>query len=238
MRAGGFDVVHLHEPVAPVIGWDALTLPHRRTRWWGRSTATPRARRRTGSPTWWAPDASSTTCPARIAVSEAAAWTGRRFYGGRYRIVPNGVEAPRRPVFPGQEERAPGEPLRIAFVGQAVARKGLPVLLRAFEALRRRVPAELEVVGAASEELAPLLMDGEGVTALGRVGEADQRSALRLGRRAVRAVAGRGAFGMVLTEAFAAGTPVVASDIAGYRDVVTDGADGLLVPRGDATRAR
>ena len=43
-------------------------------------------------------------------------------------------------------------------------------------------------------------------------------------------------FGMVLTEAFAAGTPVVASDIAGYRDVVTDGRDGLLVPRGDATR--
>ena len=42
---------------------------------------------------------------------------------------------------------------------------------------------------------------------------------------------------MVLTEAFAAGTPVVASDIAGYRDVVTDGDDGLLVPRGDATRA-
>ncbi len=40
---------------------------------------------------------------------------------------------------------------------------------------------------------------------------------------------------MVLTEAFAAGTPVVASDIAGYRDVVRDGIDGVLVPRGDAT---
>ena len=40
---------------------------------------------------------------------------------------------------------------------------------------------------------------------------------------------------MVLTEAFAAGTPVVASDIAGYRDVVRDGVDGVLVPRGDAT---
>ena len=39
---------------------------------------------------------------------------------------------------------------------------------------------------------------------------------------------------MVLTEAFAAGTPVVASDIAGYRDVVRDGVDGVLVPRGDA----
>jgi phosphatidylinositol alpha-mannosyltransferase len=42
-------------------------------------------------------------------------------------------------------------------------------------------------------------------------------------------------FGMVLTEAFAAGTPVVASDIAGYRDVVRDGVDGILHPRGDAT---
>ena len=43
---------------------------------------------------------------------------------------------------------------------------------------------------------------------------------------------------MVLTEAFAAGTPVVASDIAGYRDVVRDGVDGVLVPRGDAQCAR
>ena len=42
-------------------------------------------------------------------------------------------------------------------------------------------------------------------------------------------------FGMVLTEGFAAGTPVVASDIAGYRDVVHDGEDGVLVPRGDPT---
>ena len=41
-------------------------------------------------------------------------------------------------------------------------------------------------------------------------------------------------FGMVLTEAFAAGTPVMASDIAGYRDVVRDGVTGVLVPPGDA----
>src|ERR671921_211694 len=47
-----------------------------------------------------------------------------------------------------------------------------PVLLRAFEALRREVPAELVVIGSTLEELAPLLVDGEGVTALGRIDDA------------------------------------------------------------------
>ena len=84
----------------------------------------------------------------RIAVSEAAAWTGRRFYGGRYRVIPNGVVAARRRRAGAARARAPGEPLRIAFVGQAVERKGLPVLLRAFEALRGQVPAELTVIGS------------------------------------------------------------------------------------------
>ncbi len=106
----------------------------------------------------------------RIAVSEAAAWTARRFYGGRYRIVPNGVhldgdsasgrETARsigRSERPGEQASLaspPGRgfelsdagegvaPLRILFVGQAVERKGLPVLLRAFEALRDHVPGD------------------------------------------------------------------------------------------------
>ena len=80
----------------------------------------------------------------RIAVSEAAAWTGKRFYGGRYRVIPNGVVLPDGGV-PAPRVRARGEPLRIAFVGQSVERKGLPVLLRAFEALRGQIPAELTV---------------------------------------------------------------------------------------------
>ena len=78
----------------------------------------------------------------RIAVSEAAEWTGRRFFGGEYRIVPNGVTLPAGGA-PAPRRRALGEPLEIAFVGQAVERKGLPVLLRAFEALREQVPARL-----------------------------------------------------------------------------------------------
>ena len=109
------------------------------------------------------------------------------------------------------------------------------MLLRAFEALRREVPAELIVIGSTAEELAPLLVEGEGVTALGRVDDAAKEMALRSADLLCAPSLGGESFGMVLTEAFAAGTPVVASDIAGYRDVVAHGRDGLLVPRGDAT---
>jgi phosphatidyl-myo-inositol alpha-mannosyltransferase len=232
LRAGRFDVVHIHEPVAPVVGWDALTstdaplvatfhayseakLPHGIAALFG-------ARRKLNR------------LAARIAVSEAAAWTGRRFYGGTYRVVPNGVSLPEGGV-PAPRVRAPGEPLEIVFVGQAVERKGLPVLLRAFEALRAHVPARLTVVGASEPEVAPLLVDREGVTILGRVSDAEKHAALERADVLAAPSLGGESFGMVLTESFAAGTPVVASDIAGYRDVVSDGVDGVLVPRADAT---
>ena len=170
----------------------------------------------------------------RIAVSDAAAWTGRRFYGGAYRVIPNGVAIPAGGV-PAPRARAAGEPLRVAFVGQAVERKGLPVLLRAFEALRSEVPAELVIVGATAADVAPLLEDGDGVRVLGPVGDAEKRAALADADVLAAPSLGGESFGMVLTEAFAAGTPVVASDIPGYRGVVSAGRDGLLVPRGDAT---
>src|SRR5829696_3462651 len=230
LRDGRFDVVHLHEPVTPVIGWDALTAAdaplvgtfhcYSESRAPHMVAALLGARRKLNR------------LSVRIAVSEAAAWTGRRFYGGRYQVIPNGVHL----GTPSVRSRAPGEPLRVAFIGQAVERKGLPLLLRAFEALRGQIPAELTVIGLTPSELAPLLVDGEGVTALGRVEDAVKVAALQDADVLCAPSLGGESFGMVLTEAFAAGTPVVASDIAGYRDVVSAGRDGLLVPRGDATR--
>lgn len=231
LATGGFDVVHLHEPVAPMVCWDAVAYaraPLVGTFHCYSTSPSPHhvaallgARRRLNH------------LHVRLAVSRAAEWTARRFYGGRYRIVPNGVALPPGGPAPPRE-RNPGDPLRIVFVGQAVERKGLPVLLSAFDALRRELPATLTVVGPTREELEPLLVDTEGVHPLGRVSDAEKQRALAEADVLCAPSLGGESFGMVLTEAFAAGRPVLASDIAGYRDVVRHGDNGLLVPRGDA----
>jgi phosphatidylinositol alpha-mannosyltransferase len=234
LERGRFDVVHLHEPNAPIVGWDAMLstdAPLVGTfHCYSESRASNNAANLLGVRRRY------NRLRVRIAVSEAAAWTGRRFYGGRYRVIPNGVDLDPE-LDDGRLAPAPdpGAPLRVVFVGQAVERKGLPVLLRAFEALREHVPATLEVVGADRDEIAPLLLDERGVRALGKVSDEDKRRAVREADVLCAPSLGGESFGMVLTEAFASGTPVVASDIAGYREVVRDGTDGVLVPRGDAT---
>ncbi len=234
LRHGGYDVLHIHEPVVPVLGWDALCsageLPLVGTFHTysenpitnGIAAHVLGGRRRMNR------------LRVRIAVSEAAAWTARRFYGGRYRVIPNGVHVPFDAATPQRRSLEQDGPLRILFIGQAVQRKGLPVLLRAFEALREHVPATLTLVGASSQEVAHLMLDDHGVQALGKVSEERKRAELERADVLCAPSLHGESFGMVLTEAFAAEAPVIASDIPGYRDVLGHEREGLLLAPGDA----
>jgi phosphatidylinositol alpha-mannosyltransferase len=230
LRAGDYDVVHVHEPTAPLVGWDATTFrgaPVVGTFHAYSAKAFPNhvatllgARRRFNQ------------LSARIAVSEAAAWTGKRWFGGDYMIVPNGVDVEAAPEGP----KALSEELRLLFVGRAEERKGLPVLLSAFQALVEHVPSRLTVIGADPEDVSRLVADPDVLSHIDVLGKVSDSVLWRhLGDADVLcapSLAGE-SFGMVLIEAMAAGTPVIASGIAGYSDVVTDGVDGVLVPPAD-----
>ncbi len=230
---GGFDVVHVHEPPAPMLSWDACSfagapvvgtfhaystkaMPNRIANLLG-------ARRKFNQ------------LHARIAVSEAAAWTGRRWFGGEYRVIPNGVDVDAPPVRP----KPRSDEFRVLFVGRPEERKGLPVLVQAFEGLAEYAPARLTVIGADDEDVQRYLADPAVESRIEALGSVDGDELWRQLHEAdvlcAPSLAGE-SFGMVLTEAFAAGTPVVASAIAGYSDVVTDGTDGVLVPPADPQR--
>jgi len=231
LRTGGYDVVHIHEPIAPVLCWigtDQTPLPTVGTFHTYNENLVSN-----GLANFLGARRVFNRLNVRIAVSEAAAWTAKRFFGGHYRVIPNGVHVDPESLQRGVA-RPVGDRLRIAFVGQAVERKGLPLLVRAFEALREHIPTELTVIGPAFEDLAPMMLDPRGVRVLGKVDDATKRHELEQAD-VLCAPSLRGeSFGMVLTEAFAGATPVIASDIAGYRDVVRDGVDGVLVAPGDA----
>jgi phosphatidyl-myo-inositol alpha-mannosyltransferase len=231
LRTGRYDVVHVHEPLSPVAPWvatDFARLPKVGTfHTYNENHVSNGLANIIGARRML------NRLHVRIAVSEAAAWTARRFFGGHYRVIPNGVHVDPGAALSGARNPET-ERLRIVFVGQAVERKGLPLLLRAFEALREHIPTELTVIGPTAEELAPLMLDSRDVRALGKVDDDVKRAELAQADVLCAPSLGGESFGMVLTEAFASGTPVVASDIPGYRDVVKDRVDGLLVPPGDA----
>jgi phosphatidyl-myo-inositol alpha-mannosyltransferase len=220
-----FDVLHLHEPFTPTICVAALVFaecPVVAT--W--HAAGDLAWMRAGRPMWgFLIDRLET----RIAVSRLAAESAERWVGPGFEIVPNGV------VLPPYSDPADREH-RIVFIGRHDARKGLPVLLRAWPEIRRRTRARLRLIGTDPLQYrllhARMRFDEDGIDLLGIVPNEERDAELASAKLFVSPALGGESFGMVLVEAFATATPVVASDIPGFADVATSDA-ARLVPPGD-----
>jgi phosphatidylinositol alpha-mannosyltransferase len=225
LAAERFDLLHLHEPMTPTPCIASLALFD------GPMVGTHHASgdlgwMRLAKPIWGFLEE---RLDRRIAVSEQARASAQRWLPGEYEIVPNGVLIPEA-ADPGGREH------RIVFAGRQEPRKGLQVLLRAWPELRERTGARLRIAGADPLAvrllLARLRVPDDGIDVLGFLTQDELTAELASAKALVAPSLGGESFGMVLTRAFACATPVVASDIPGYREVVTP-ETAVSVPSGD-----
>ncbi len=170
----------------------------------------------------------------RIAVSAAARHFIDRYFPGDYKVIPNGVDADRYGRAVPVARWKDGTP-NILFVGRFEPRKGVLDLLKAFRQVRKDgVGARLLLVGGGPQErearryVATRRLSG--VEFLGRVSDDEKLQLFRTADVYTSPATGRESFGIVLLEAMAAGAPIVASDIHGYKGVVRRGREALLVP--------
>jgi phosphatidylinositol alpha-mannosyltransferase len=174
----------------------------------------------------------------RIAVSAAARHFIDRYFPGDYKVIPNGVDIERfRRAVPVARWKD-GRP-NILFVGRLEPRKGVLDLLKAYRILRKggHEDARLLLVGVGPQEREARRYVAtrrlQGVEFLGRVSDDERNQLFRTADVYVSPATGRESFGIVLLEAMAAGAPIVASDIHGYKGVVRRGQEALLVPPKD-----
>jgi phosphatidyl-myo-inositol alpha-mannosyltransferase len=221
------DVVHLHEPLAPVLGygflvtrrWPSVATFHRGGIGSAYRVAAPLAR--------WARRRIDVCC----AVSEVARDTAAALCGGApgdYEVLFNGVDLGRFAA----ARATPSDVPAVLFIGRHEQRKGLAVLLDAFEAVH--APAVLWVAGAGPETggLRARHPESDRVHWLGAVSDDEAADRMRGARVLCAPALGGESFGAVLLEGMAAGCRVVASDIPGYREAA--GGHATLVPPGDA----
>ena len=225
LEAERFDLLHLHEPMTPTPCVAALALA---------SCPLVATFHASGELSWLKLGQAGLGVPARPARSPdrrlgAGPRVGVTLLPRRVRADPERRARPRRAEAGSREEH-------IVFVGRHEPRKGLQVLLRAWPEIRRRSGARLRVVGADPLAVrllfARLRVPDEGVDVLGFLSQDELTAELLRAKALVAPSLGGESFGMVLTRAFACATPVVASDISGYRGVMEPRA-GRLVPPGD-----
>jgi phosphatidylinositol alpha-mannosyltransferase len=235
IREGRFDVLHVHEPASPSLGVLACWAAD------GPIVATFHAsfeRSRALSAAGPILQSALEKITARIAVSEKARKTLVEHLGGDAVLIPNGVTTERYAMatpLPGW----PGDDGALGFLGRMdEQRKGLPVLLRAFETLGRERPGLrllLAGPGDADDIRARISPDlRERVVNMGLVSEADKVRALHSVDVFVAPNTGGESFGIVLAEAMSAGAPILASDIPAFNKVLLGGRAGALFPVGDA----
>ena len=218
-----FDIVHIHNPATPVLPLLALD----------RSPAVNVGTFHSYHPTermlvWWHAVLRErlSRMPLCIAVSPAARDAFTRYFNRDYEIVPNGIDLQK--FSPNGHHPAPDGEQSLLFVGHLVPKKGLGVLLEAFDQLVQEFPRlRLDVVGDGP-------LRGLGAPARSRVtfhGSLHGEALVEMYRACDVFVApsiGHESFGITLLEAMAAGKPIVAARIPGYADVVRDEREALL----------
>jgi phosphatidyl-myo-inositol alpha-mannosyltransferase len=227
-----FDVIHLHEPMAPGPTMTAL-LVHRAPTVgtfhaagvsFGYKLLEPALRRIVRR------------LDHRVVVSKDARALVHQYVGGEYEVLFNGVDLDTiRDGESGRSSSASGSvgPATIFFCGRHEHRKGLSVLLDAVETMTKPVEVWVASDGPETAELMERHAGNHSIVWLGRIPEAEKFARLRSCDVFCAPSLGGESFGVVLIEAMAAGATVVASALDGYRNVATDGRDALLVPPDD-----
>lgn len=235
LRAEQFDIVHVHEPVLSWPMTQLLGSPS--TGLVGTFHSAEAAAARGYRAAGWALRRWLKRFDALTAVSAAAAATVRPALPKSCEIVPVCIDVEHYATSPTTPIARTDHRRTVLFVGRADPRKGLDDLIEAFARLRRtRNDLRLVIVGPDSRACARLARDSRLAERpdVDIVGNVSARTLVNYYRSAdvfCSPATGGEAFGLVLIEAMAAGVPVVASDIAGYRDVVRHQVDGLLTPR-------
>jgi phosphatidylinositol alpha-mannosyltransferase len=226
LRDEAFDVVHVHEPLAPGPAITTVTLHTAPT------VGTFHAAGRSTSYRVLAPALSRIVdrIDHKVVVSKDALALVQGYLGGDYQVLFNGVETDLIRAVEPHRARRPA----ILFLGRHEERKGLAVLLDALRRSTLDVDCWIAGDGPDTAALQAEFGGDDRLMWLGRLTEVDKLARLR-GASVFCAPSLHGeSFGVVLAEAMAAETPVVASSLDGYRNVATDGVDALLVPPGDA----